>query len=68
MWTYITALIFGLCLLWGVIHYARKESSNAARLEALKREIKERERANTIIDSVRNMSIDRVRDKLNQTK
>lgn len=68
MWTYITALMFGLCLLWGVIHYARKESSNAARLEALKREIKERERANTIIDSVRNMSIDRVRDKLNQTK
>ena len=68
MWTYITALIFGLCLLFGLIHYARKESSNAARLEALKREIKERQRAQTINDNVRRMSIDSVRNKLQQTK
>lgn len=68
MWTYITALMFGLFLLFGIIHYARKESANSARLDALKRELKERERANTIVDNVRRMSIDRVRDKLNQTK
>ena len=68
MWTYITALIFGLWLLFGLIHYARKESSNAARLEALKREIKERQRAQTINDNVRRMSIDSVRNKLQQTK
>lgn len=68
MWIYITALIFGLCLLWGVIHYARKESSNAARLDALKREIKDRQRAQSIIDNVRNMPIDRVRQQLKQTK
>ena len=68
MWTYITALIFGLCLLWGLVHYARKESSNAARLDALKREIKVRQRAQTINDNVRRMSIDSVRDKLQQTK
>ena len=68
MWTYITALIFGLCLLWGLVHYARKESFNAARLDALKREIKVRQRAQTINDNVRRMSIDSVRDKLQQTK
>lgn len=68
MWTCITALIFGLCLLWGVIHYARKESSNAARLYALKCEIKERQRAQTIIDNVRRTDIDGVRNKLQQTK
>lgn len=68
MWTCITALIFGLCLLWGIVHYARKESSNAARLDALKREIKERQRAQTIIDNVRRTDIDSVRNKLQQTK
>lgn len=68
MWTCITALIFGLFLLWGIIHYARKEISNSARLDALKREIKERQRAQTIIDNVRRTDIDSVRDKLQQTK
>lgn len=68
MWIYITALLFGLGLLFGLIHYARKESSNSARLEALKRELKERERAETIISSVRQSSIDSVRNKLQQTK
>ena len=68
MWTYITALIFGLCLLWGMVYYARKEGAHAARLEALKREIKERKRAQTIIDNVRRTDIDSVRNKLQQTK
>lgn len=67
MW-YITALIFGFFLVGGIVYYARKESANTARLDALKREIKERDRANNIIDNVRNTSIDCVRDKLQKTK
>lgn len=68
MWTYITALIFGLCLLWGMVYYARKEAKKSERLDALKREAKEIARAQAINDAVRNMSIDSVRDKLQQTK
>jgi hypothetical protein len=67
MW-YITALIFGFFLVGGIVYYARKEARKSARLNALKREIKERERANKVIDTVRAMPIDRVRDKLKQTK
>ena len=67
MW-YITALIFGFFLVGGIVYYARKESANTARLNALKREIKERERANKVVDTVRAMPIDRVRDKLKNTK
>lgn len=67
MW-YITALIFGFFLVGCIVYYARKESSNAARLAALKREIKERENAQTIIDNVRRADIDIVRNKLQQTK
>ena len=68
MWPYITALIFGLCLVSLVVFYARKSAKESARLEALKREIKERERAQSIIDNVRATPIDSVRDKLKQTK
>lgn len=68
MWMYLAALIFGLSLLGGIIFLSRKEGKNSARLEALKNEIKERERAQTIINNVRNTSIDSVRDKLKQTK
>lgn len=68
MWIYITALIFGSLLLSGVVFFARQEGKKSARLDALKRELKERERAQTIIDNVRNTSIDSVRDKLQQTK
>lgn len=68
MWTYVTALIFGLSLLVALIYFVRQEAKKSARLDALKREIKERERASNIIDNVRNTSIDRVRDKLQQTK
>ena len=42
--------------------------NQAARLEALKREIKEHERASQMVTTVRNIPIDRVRDKLQQTK
>lgn len=68
MWTYITALIFGLILLGVLMFLARRDGTKSARLEALKREIKERQRAQTINDNVRRMSIDSVRDKLQQTK
>ena len=68
MWIYITALIFGLILLGVLMFLARRDGTKSARLEALKREIKERQRAQTINDNVRRMSIDGVRDKLQQTK
>ena len=68
MWIYITALIFGLCLVGGVILFAWREGKQSARLDALKREIKERQRAQNINDNVRRMSIDSVRNKLQQTK
>lgn len=68
MWTYITALIFGLCLFGGIVFFARKEAKSSARLDALKREIKERQRAQTVIDNVRRTDIDSVRNKLQQTK
>lgn len=68
MWTYITALIFGLILLGVLMFLARRDGTKSARLDALKREIKERQRAQTINDNVRRMSIDSVRNKLQQTK
>lgn len=68
MLTYITALIFGLILIVGIVYYARRESANTARLDALKREIKERERAQTILNNVARTNIDRVREKLQNTK
>lgn len=68
MWVYLAALIFGLILLGVLMFLARRDGTKSARLEALKREIKERQRAQTINDNVRRMSIDSVRDKLQQTK
>lgn len=67
MW-YLTALIFAFVLLGGIIYYARQEGKKSARLDALKREIKERERAQSILDNVARTNIDRVREKLQQTK
>lgn len=68
MLTYITALIFVLCLLGVLIYFIRQEAKKSARLDALKREIKERERAQTILDNVSRTNIDRVREKLQNTK
>ena len=68
MWPYITALIFLLFLLGILVYFIRKEAEKSARLSALKKEIKERNRAQKIVDTVRNTHIDRVRDKLQQTK
>lgn len=68
MLTYITALIVFICLLGVLIYFVRQEAKKSARLDALKREIKERERAQTILDNVARTNIDRVREKLQNTK
>lgn len=68
MWIYIAALILVLVLLSLVVYYARRNGQQAARLEALKREVKERQRAQNIIDTVNRTDSNRVRDKLQQTK
>lgn len=62
------AIIFGCGLVGLVVFFARQDGERAERLAALKREIKERENAQTIIDNVRRTDIDSVRDKLQQTK
>ena len=55
-------------VLWAVIALAKNSGRNAARLEALKQEAertaKEQERANAIHDSVDNLLIDDVRERL----
>ena len=68
MWVYLAALIFGLCLVSLVVFYARKSAKESARLNAIKEEAKERQRAQSIMDTVARTDIDRVRDKLQQTK
>lgn len=65
---YLLALVFGCGLIGLVIYFARQDGERAERLAALKREIKERENAQTIIDNVRRTNIDSVREKLKQTK
>lgn len=64
MWTYITALIFGFGLLGGLVYFARKEAKKSARLKSLKDEVKERARANEILDNVRAMDERTVRNRL----
>ena len=54
---------FGLLLL-AVIALARSGGSKQAKLEAAIEEAKERNRANKIMDNVRNMSADDVRNRL----
>lgn len=65
---YLLALVFGCGLIGIVVYFAKQDGERAERLAALKREIKERENAQTIIDNVRSTNIDIVRDKLQQTK
>lgn len=65
---YLFALVFGCGLIGLVVYFAKQDGERAERLAALKREIKERENAQTIIDNVRRTNIDSVRDKLQQTK
>lgn len=68
MWPYITALIFGFGMLGLLVYFIRKDATKSARLDALKEEAKERQRAQSIISTVARTDIDRVRDKLQQTK
>ena len=64
MWFILAALIVGLCLLLGLVAFVYRAGRQSARLEALKREIKDRERASKIVNSVRNMDDDTVRERL----
>lgn len=65
MWTSV-GLIGGFCCLIGIVAILSfKYGSKAAQLEATIAEAKERNRASKIMDSVRNMSADDVRNKLN---
>ena len=64
MWPYITALIFLLFLLGSLVYFIRKEAEKSARLKAIKAEVKERARANEILDNVRNMDERTVRNRL----
>lgn len=64
MWPYITALIFLLFLLGILVYFIRKEAEKSARLKAIKAEVKERARANEILDNVRNMDERTVRNRL----
>lgn len=70
MWPAIGATFGFCCLIWAVVHYAKKSARNSARLDAMKAEAertaKERERANKIIDGVRNMCDDDVRRRLQE--
>lgn len=72
MWTAIGLTCGFVSLIWAVVHYAKKNASSIAQLEALKAEVKrtaqERERANKIVDCVRNMSDDCVRKRLQNIK
>ena len=63
MW-YITALVFGVSLVCGLVYYARKEARKSARLEALKKEVKERERVQKIQQHVADMPLADVRQRL----
>lgn len=64
MWVCI-GLIFGfVCLLAAVIALARSGGSKAAKLEALNAEARQRRFYNEQMDTVRNMSADDVRRRL----
>ena len=66
--------VIGLfCLLWACgLWLASKNGSKQAKLEAIKEElkqrIKEQERANAVSNTVDNMSIDNVRERLSNIK
>ncbi len=68
MWIYLVMILVFGSLFSVAIVMASKNGSKAAQLEALKAELrkqaKEEERANKVIDSVRNMSSDDVRKRL----
>lgn len=68
MWICATVLIFGLGLLGGLIYFVRQEAKKSVRLAAIKKEAENIARAQQTLNSVRDMSIDSVREKLQHTK
>ena len=68
MWWALFGLIVALSLLSLVVSLARANGQNAERIRRLKQEAEENANAQNTIDNVRNTTIDRVREKLQQTK
>ena len=68
IWLKLGVLLAIVGLFACVLYYARKEARKTEQVANLRREIerqaKEQERANAIIDNVRNMSDSNVRDRL----
>lgn len=63
MW-YIVGLTIGLCFLSLLVYFVRQEGKKSERLEALKREAKERAREQEIINNVYSLSADDARRRL----
>lgn len=68
----LSALLAFILAFVGTIFFARRDGINAAKVDAMRREIernaKEQERANEINNRVSSMSIDDVRERLRNTK
>ena len=68
MWIKIGAVLASALAFFAALFFARRDGSNAAKVDALRREIerraKEQQRANEIIDNVRSMSDDDVSKRL----
>ena len=68
----IGALLTAVVSFLAALFFARREGQKAEQVENLRREIernaKEQERANEISNAVNNLSIDAVRDRLQNTK
>ena len=64
MWVFVGLIIGFICLLLAVIALARSGGSKAAKLEALNAEARQRRFYNEQMDTVRNMSSDDVRNRL----
>ena len=63
MW-YLVGLILALCFLSLLVYLARQEGKKSERIEALKREAKERAREQQITSNVYSLSADDARRKL----
>lgn len=66
MWSAIGLICGFVCLVGIAITLAVKYGSKSAKLEILNEEAKERKRASKIMDSVRNLSADDVRNRLHK--
>ena len=63
MW-YLVGLILALCFLSLLVYFARQEGKKSERIEALKREAKERAREQQITSNVYSLTPSEARNKL----